>query len=125
MKNLILASFAAFTTTVSLDLTHAFNQSELTLSDTCRDTVEMAVFDKLGKDDETFSIISSHLLYGGSKGGAHFSPVVLVKTSDEVEPRDVIVLTEWTRNETTDEIGCKVKYMRTQADGLTVDIETL
>jgi len=123
MKKLILATFAALTTTASMNFAFAFSQADLTLSEPCRKTVEDAVFNKLGKDDGTFSIVSSHLLYGGSKGGAHFSPVVLVKTSDEVEPRDVIVVTDWTRGQSTEEIGCKVRYIRTLSDGMTVDFE--
>lgn len=123
MKKVILATIAAFGATAVSHSANAFSQKELTLSESCRQTVEQAVFNKLGKDDETFSVTSSILLYGGSKGGAHFSPVVLVKTSDEVEPRDVLVVTDWTRNERTQEVGCKVRYIRTVADGRTVDFE--
>lgn len=121
--NLLILTLLFLSTTLLSVQAQAVQQSELSLSESCRNTVEKAVHKKLGQDDETFSIVSSTLLYGGSVGGLHFSPVVLVKTSDEVEPRDVIVITMWHRNVHTNEVGCKVTHIETVADGLTVDFE--
>ncbi len=96
-------------------------QKDLSLNAKCEKKVIEAVYNKLGKDDETFSVVSLKLLYGGSKGGLNFSPVVLVKTSDEVEPRDVLVVTNWVGSEYVRKQGCKVVSIQTLADGMTVD----
>ncbi len=116
MKILILSLISL----VSLD-SFAVSQSELQLSEQCRKKIESAVYQKIGKGDDTFSVVGMKLLYGGSKGGLHFSPVVLVRTSDEVEPRDVIVITDWVSSKFADQVGCKVTHVVTVADGLTLE----
>lgn len=83
--------------------------------------MEKAVFKELGKDDETFSIVSTLLLYGGSRGGLHFSPVFLVRTSDVVEPRDVVVITKLIQSQ--GKLNYRVVHIETVADGMTVDFE--
>jgi hypothetical protein len=35
----------------------------------------------------------------------------------------VIVVTDWTRKQAPEEVGCKVLYIRTLSDGMTVDFE--
>ncbi len=99
----------------------ATSQSELKLSDLCREKIEKAVNQKFGKNDETFSIVGMKLLYGGSKGGLHFSPVVLVKTSDEVDSRDVVVIADWVGSKFADQVGCKITHIITVSNGLTVE----
>lgn len=96
----------------------ATEQKDLTLSEKCREVIVDAVFTKYGVDDETFSVVGTKLLYGGSIGGLHYSPVVMVRTSDEVEPRDVLVVTSWVGSEFAEKFGCKVISITTVTDGL-------
>ena len=62
------------------------------------------------------------LLYGGNIRGLHYSPVVWVQTSDEVEPRDIIVTTSWVSSQYASSQGCKILSMTTVADGMTMDM---
>lgn len=97
----------------------AIDQRDLTLSEKCLNKITDTILKKYGANDETFSIVSTKLLYGGSKGGLQISPVVLVKTSDEVEPRDMVVVTSVSRGPKE---SCTIKSINVQADGLTVDM---
>ncbi len=101
----------------------AIDQKELTLNKKCLDKIAAAVNAKYGAGDETFSIFATKLLYGGSKGGLHINPVVLVQTSDEVEPRDIVVITSVDGSIDVKKHGCKVVSMNVMADGMTVDID--
>lgn len=100
----------------------AIDQRELALGEKCLKKITDAVAKKYGVDDETFSIVATKLLYGGSKGGLHISPVVLVQTSDEVEPRDMIVITSINSDAQAEKYGCKIVSINVQADGTTVDM---
>jgi hypothetical protein len=118
MKSLIVGSVL-----LAGSITHAgIDQRDLTLRQKCLDQIVKAVEIKYGKDDETFSVQATKLLYGGSLKGLHIDPVVLVQTSDEVEPRDIIVITSIESDAQAEAIGCKVKKMVVVADGTTVDM---
>jgi hypothetical protein len=101
----------------------AVSQSDLTLLPKCEAKIRKAVEERFGKGDETFSISSVRLIYGGSKGGLHISPVVIVQTSDEVEPRDILVLANWVSSDFVRREGCKIDTMKVVADGTVIDFE--
>lgn len=100
----------------------AHEQSQLTLSERCEARVIAAVEEQIGQGDETFSVESIKLLYGGSIGGSHYSPVVLVKTSDETEPRDILVTAKVEGDRHASRTGCRIVSVHTLADGSTVDM---
>lgn len=112
---LLLTSTSAF----------AVSQDDLKLLPKCEEKIRAAVTSELGGDDETFSITGIKLVYGGSKGGLHLSPVVLVRTSDEVEPRDAVVVTSVSGDKDAREQGCKIVSVTTVGDGILPDLEGL
>lgn len=102
----------------------AVSQKDLKLNPKCLAKVKSAVLKKFGANDETFSIRGTKLLYGGSKGGLHMSPVVLVQSSDENEPRDFVVITEVGGDDHAQKSACKVVAMHTMADGIVLDLDS-
>lgn len=82
----------------------------------CEQQIVDVVFDKLGRYDETFSVAGYSVIYTN-----HFNGLAVVRTSDEVEPRDVLVSVRHVQKETGD--TCTVKYMQTIADGSTADLD--
>ncbi len=95
---------------------HAISQSDLSLSEKCKAEIEKKVTAKYGANDETFSVIGTKLRYGGTIGGFSAKVVALVKTSDEVEPRDILAIAS-----PGDQGSCKVERISVLADGSTVD----
>lgn len=95
---------------------------ELRLTDQCHATVEAAIFEKYGKDDETFSIVDMTVIYGGVEKNLQWSSAIIVTTSDEVDPRHVLVVTAPKDSMYSSE-DCDIEYVRTMADGLLPDLE--
>ena len=103
----------------------AVSQNELTLLPKCEEKIRAAVTAKYGADDETFSIVGLKLVYGGSKRGLHMAPVVIVRTSDEVDPRDVLVVTKVNGDQDAREHGCRIESVITLEDGLLPEVDGL
>lgn len=84
------------------------------LTAACEQQVVDVVFDKLGRFDETFGVIGYKIIYRNFDEG-----LVVVRTSDEVEPRDVLASYDYSSKSNT----CAVKYKETLADGSTADLD--
>ena len=94
----------------------AYEQKDFQLPSDCKAQIEQTVMEKIGKGDENFWIEAVKVVYGGVNKGASFPVVALVKTSDETDPRDVLVKTTAPENGT-----CFVEIVETLADGLTIN----
>jgi hypothetical protein len=81
----------------------------------CEQQIVNVVTDKFGRNDDTFSVVGYKVIYKNL-----FSKLAVVRTSDEVEPRDVLV--EITENENYKK-SCEVKYKEVLADGSVSDID--
>jgi hypothetical protein len=88
-------------------------QKDFTIPSDCKGAIELAVTDQVGGDDETFSVTAVKLVYGGVYKGLSYPVVAIVRTSDEVDPRDVLVKTSSPANGT-----CIVESVEILADGL-------
>ena len=119
---LITLSLLALTFSASA---FAAEQSDLRLLPKCATAVKSAVYKKYLEGDDTASITGMKLLYGGSKGGTHYSPVVLVRTSDEVEPRDILVVASVSGDAEATKLGCVVRVIRTLEDGMLPEVDGL
>ena len=97
--------------------------SELKLLPKCQAKIEKRILREI--DPESASIAGTKLLYGGSKGGAHYSAVVLVRTSEESEARDFLVVTSWVSTTYANKSGCKILSVTAVADGSLPEIEGL
>lgn len=94
----------------------AFDQKTFQLPSDCEAQIAEKVTEKIGNGDETFSVVTIKMIYGGVFKGASFPVVALVKTSDEVDPRDVLVKTSAPQNGV-----CTVELIEELADGLTIE----
>lgn len=94
---------------------NAFEQKELSLPSACEARIIDSVTNKYGQGDETFSVVKVKLLYGGVFKGFGLPVVALVRTSDEVEPRDVLVTTG-----TPKDGKCRIERIQTLADGMVI-----
>ncbi|MCC2678251.1 MAG: hypothetical protein K0R29_827 [Pseudobdellovibrio sp.] len=95
--------------------TAASAQSQATkLTSACEQSVVNVVYDQFGRYDETFSVVGYKVIYTG-----FFDQLAVVRTSDEVEPRDVLVRVQSDKN------TCAVEFKETLADGSVADIEDL
>ena len=81
------------------------------LSAACEKQIVDVVYDKLGRYDETFSVYGYKVIYS-----AFLSELAVVRTSDEVEPRDVLV------SVVDNDSKCVVKYKDVLADGSVSDM---
>ena len=97
--------------------------SELKLLDKCKAKIEKRILREI--DEETASIAGIKLLYGGSKGGLNHSAVVIVRTSEESEPRDFLVVTDWVNSAYVRKSGCKILSVITVADGSLPEVDGL
>lgn len=88
-------------------------QAGTKLSANCEKQIVDVVYDKLGRYDETFSVVGYKVIYDSS-----FTQLAVVRTSDEVEPRDVLV-SVFTGNDKK----CVVTYKDVLADGITADLD--
>lgn len=82
------------------------------LSAACEKQIVDVVYDKLGRYDETFSVFGYKVIYDSG-----FTQLAVVRTSDEVEPRDVLVSVSGNNSK------CVVKYKDVLADGITADLD--
>jgi hypothetical protein len=98
---------------------------DLRLLPRCEAKVREFVWKEYLKDDETASITGLKLLYGGSSGGLHYDAVVLVRTSDEIEPRDFLVVTAVKGSEHARTEGCEIILGRVLGDGSLPQVEGL
>lgn len=108
-----------FSTLIGMSLSlsaMAYDQSQFQLPSDCKAKIEQEVIERVGKGDETFSVEQVKVVYGGVLGGASFPVVALVKTSDEVDPRDVLVKTSAPSNGM-----CVVEIVEELADGSTIN----
>ena len=108
-----ILSFAFFLLT-SIN-TFAYEQKNLQLPSDCKLKIEQEVIRQIGKGDETFSVDEIKVVYGGVYKGISFPVVALVKTSDEVDPRDALVKTSAPENGI-----CTVDIVELLADGSTI-----
>ncbi len=113
MKLIIGLVFGMF---FSINASAFYNQEEFQLPSDCRAQIEEQVIEQIGKGDETFSVEAIKVIYGGVYKGASFPVVALVKTSDEVDPRDVLVKTSAPQNGL-----CTVEIVEPLADGSTIN----
>lgn len=86
--------------------------AEIKMSAACEQQVADVVFDRLGRYDETFSVTGYKVIYQ-----SRFSNLAVVRTSDEVEPREVLVSFVESKDK------CTAKYKETLADGLISNID--
>ncbi len=111
MKNNLLITLSLLTIA-----TTAMAAPKLRVSAECEKIVTRAVTEAYGKDDETFSVIGYKIIYTGI-----FADLIVVRTSDEVEPRDVLVSVNSYKKK--GEKGCKIKIKEVLADGSVSDID--
>ncbi len=78
----------------------------------CEQQIVKVIYNKFGRNDDTFSVVGYKVIYKNL-----FSKLAVVRTSDEVEPRDVLV--EITENKNS----CEVKFKEVLADGSVSDID--
>jgi hypothetical protein len=107
MKSVILIVLGLFATGQAISSTNR-------ISSQCEQNIVNVVFDRLGRFDETFSVVGYSVIYENSGSG-----LAVVRTSDEVEPRDVLV--SFARNNSQNE--CTVVFKEVLADGLTADLD--
>jgi hypothetical protein len=93
--------------------TWATPQKDFTLPSDCKKAIELAVADQVGGGNETFTVEAVKLIYGGVYKGSSYPVVAIVRTSDEVDPRDVLVKTSSPANGT-----CVVEFVDILADGV-------
>lgn len=84
------------------------------LSVACEQNITNAVYDQFGRYDETFSVVGYKVIYENWSSG-----LVVVRTSDEVEPRDVLVSYDQAQS------VCNAKYKEVLADGATSEMEDM
>lgn len=88
-------------------------QKDFTIPSDCKGAIELAVLDQVGGGNETFTVEVVKLVYGGVYKNLSYPVVAIVRTSDEVDPRDVLVKTSSPANGT-----CVVEFVDVLADGL-------
>lgn len=111
MKNKLLIALSLLTVATTATAT-----PKLRITPECEKTMSRAVTEAYGKDDETFSVIGYKIIYTGM-----FADLVIVRTSDEVEPRDILVSVNSYKKK--GEKGCKVEIKEVVADGSVADID--
>ncbi len=89
------------------------SQSRLSLQ--CEQDIVDVVYDKYGRHDETFSVYGYTIIYK-----SHYLDLAVVRTSDEVEPRDVLVSVEEAQQKSD---RCKVKIKEVLADGMVAELD--
>lgn len=94
----------------------AYEQKNFQLPSDCKTQIEQTVIEKVGKGDENMTVEAIKVVYGGVFKGASFPVVALVKTSDETDPRDVLVKTSAPQNGV-----CVVELVEILADGDTIN----
>ncbi len=82
----------------------------------CRQNIVDAVKEEYGAEDETFEVVNVKVVYGGVFKGLSMPVVAIVRTSDEVDPRDVLVKTSAPENGL-----CAVEVIQTLSNALTID----
>ena len=111
MNFMILTLITAFAT-----IAGAAQQKDFTIPSDCKTAIELAVIDQVGKGNETFEVLAIKLVYGGVYKGSSYPVVAIVRTTDEVDPRDVLVKTSAPSNGT-----CVAESVETLADGVLPD----
>ncbi len=111
MKNNLLITLSLLTIATTATAT-----PKLRITPECEKKMTHAVTEAYGKDDETFGVIGYKIIYVG-----FFADLVIVRTSDEVEPRDILVSVN--SYKTKGEKGCKVEIKEVVADGSVAEID--
>ncbi len=104
--------FVGFIVTLSL-CSVGFSQNKTKLSDVCEQTMVDVIYDIFGRNDETFGVFGYKVIYEGS----YDDGLAVVQTSDENEPRDMLVSYDYSKVNKS----CEVKYKETLADGMVAD----
>ncbi len=98
----------------------AIEQKDFSIPSDCKSAIEAAVIDQIGNGDETFSVVAIKLVYGGVYKGLSYPVVAIVRTSDEVDPRDVLVKTSIPQNGT-----CVAEFVEILADASLIEDPSL
>lgn len=112
MKNKLLITLSLLTIA-----TTATAAPKLRITPECEKTVTRLVTEAYGKDDETFGVIGYKIIYVG-----FLADLVIVRTTDEVEPRDILVSVNSYKKKGEKEV-CKVEIKEVVADGSVSEID--
>jgi hypothetical protein len=92
----------------------AAQQKDFTIPSDCQKAIETTIINIfVGGDEALMDIVGTKLVYGGVYKGSSYPVVAIVRTSDEVDPRDVLVKTSAPSNG-----ACVVESVEVLADGV-------